>query len=262
VRFADGPVPVQEDVMRRAFRFAAVTASLVLLIPAARAQNARAIIEKGIAAHGGAEQIDKRQAVHAKAKSRLFLSGLEVPMLMETYVHLPGRFKIIMEMDIQGMKLTMVQVLDGDQGWVSINGKTDAANEAMLAQLKDTQFTERVVRLTPLLRDPDFELTDLGESQFEGQAVLGVKVACKGFNDMRLFFDKATGLLVRTTRTAIDPNMKEVVQEDVYSDFRDIGGVKRPMKVRITHDGQKFLEGEMTEVRPLDKLDDSVFARP
>lgn len=249
--------------MLRSLVFPAAVVLILGFLPVAGAQdNARAVVERAIAAHGGAARIDKYQAVHARAKSTIYLGNLEIPVKMETFIQLPDRFKIVMEMDVQGQKLNMTQILTGDKGSVTINGKTDPATDVMLTQLKETQFAERAVRLTPLLRDPAFELTGLGESKFEDKPVQGVQVRRKGFNDIRMYFDKASGLLVRLEKKAMDSNMKEVMQEDIYSDFRDVQGVKRPMKVRMNHDGKKFLEGEMVEIQPLDRLEDVVFAKP
>jgi hypothetical protein len=92
---------------------------------------------------------------------------------------------------------------------------------------------------------------------------VGVKVSSKGHRDVTLYFDKGSGLLVKTERRALDPKSKqEVPEERVISDYRDLDGLQSPRKAVVTMDGKKVMEAEATEVKFLDKLDDSVFARP
>jgi hypothetical protein len=89
-----------------------------------------------------------------------------------------------------------------------------------------------------------------------------VQFSQRDFADVKLFFDMETGLLGRTERKTKDGEGNEVVQEQIYSDFKDVQGARLPMKMLILQNGKRFLQGEMIEVKPLDRLDDSVFAKP
>src|SRR5262249_22162698 len=76
------------------------------------------------------------------------------------------------------------------------------------------------------------------------------------------YFDKATGLLAKMERRALADAQKEVTEESCYSDYKDVDGVKVPMKIVVRHDGEQFLEMEVTEYGFLERIDDSAFARP
>lgn len=250
------------------FRWLIALLALGLLLGPVRAQDAtvRAILERAIEAHGGTAQIDKRKAVFARAKSTLHMGQVDVPAVIDTYIQLPDRFKSVMVMDIQGQKLTMIQCLNGGEAWIDVNGQPQQANDQILATLREFQHHEKVVRLTPLLRDKGFEFRLLGAAKVGDHAVIGVKVIHKDFEDINLFFDKATGLLLKTEHKSeeakSDGSTRKILKTELFSDFKEIDGVKRPMKVVIYHDDQKFLEGEITEVKPQERLDDSVFTRP
>ena len=45
-----------------------------------------------------------------------------------------------------------------------------------------------------------------------------------------------------------------MVQEDYFSDFRDLGGFKRPVKIQSFRNGKKILDAELVEVRYFEKL--------
>ena len=121
---------------------------------------------------------------------------------------------------------------------------------------------ENVQTLVPLLRDKAYRLHALGEMKVGGRPAVGVRVESRGHKDVNLYFDKKTGLLAKVERRALDDAGKEVTEESFCSGYKDVGGVKLPMKVVVQHDGKKFLEMEFSEYRFLDKLDDSEFARP
>jgi hypothetical protein len=90
---------------------------------------------------------------------------------------------------------------------------------------------------------------------------VGVRVSAKGHKDISLFFDKESGLLVKTQKRTKEAGV-EVDEENFYSDFKEIDGVKLPMTLKILHDGKKFLDAKVTEAKLLEKLDDDVFAKP
>src|SRR5262249_31340150 len=81
----------------------------------------------------------------------------------------------------------------------------------------------RVTTLVPLLEDPGFTLTALGEAKVEGRAALGVKVAFKGRPDLSLYFDQESGLLVKydyRLQGAGGPKGDGALEETVLRDYR------------------------------------------
>ena len=77
---------------------------------------------------------------------------------------------------------------------------------------------------------------------------------------VKLFFDKDSGLLVRTvmfTTTVLGLNPREID----YSDYRDVGGVKLPFKwTAVWTDGRS--EFEMNAIKPNAAIDAGQFGKP
>jgi len=109
-----------------------------------------------------------------------------------------------------------------------------------------------------------FELSPLGEGKVGNHEAVGVRVAYKGHRDIKLFFDKKTGLQLKNERLIKDQMLggQERTQETLHSDYKDINGFKQPMKLVIKRDGEKHLEGEVTDLQMGIKIDDAVFAKP
>ena len=92
-----------------------------------------------------------------------------------------------------------------------------------------------------------------------------MRVSREGHRDISLFFDAETALLLKSETIVRDlegGSDKEVTQETFYSNFIDDNGVQRSRKHTTKRDGMNFLEIEISESKPADRLDASTFAKP
>ena len=77
---------------------------------------------------------------------------------------------------------------------------------------------------------------------------------------MRFFFDKESGLLLRTIRYADTPLGRNPTQVD-YADYRADGGVKIPFQWTIARPQGRFTI-QVTEMQQNVSIDDAKFAKP
>jgi hypothetical protein len=78
------------------------------------------------------------------------------------------------------------------------------------------------VGLTALLTDKGFTLTPLADIKVNDQPAAGLKVSYKGQPDIRLYFDKETGLPIKYAYQAKrSGDKKEVLHETILSDYRE-----------------------------------------
>ena len=138
---------------------------------------------------------------------------------------------------------------------------SDKPTPKELAEAKEEAYGEWVATLLPLM-DKAFTLAPLGEIRVDQRPAAGVKVSRVGRRDVNLYFDKATGLLVKIEARVKDDDGQEVTEETFLSDYRDVQGTKQAMKTTVKRDGKPYLESEVTECRLAEKLDDGVFAKP
>jgi hypothetical protein len=112
--------------------------------------------------------------------------------------------------------------------------------------------------LLPFARkDREFKLAPLGEKKILGQAAVGVRVIYKGREEVRLFFSKETSLPLKCEWDA-----SKEVHELLLSDYKDVGGLRRPMKVLGKTGGKLALEYVIRDYSVVERLDESLFARP
>src|SRR5207248_2712870 len=88
----------------------------VLLAPSARAQDdAKAIIEKAIKAHGGADNLNKYKAAKGKIKGVIVIMGQELEISGEMWVQFPAKGKAALQLNLNGMKIPITQLINGDK---------------------------------------------------------------------------------------------------------------------------------------------------
>lgn len=225
--------------------------------------EARALVERAVKAHGGAEALDRVRADKVKIKGALVIQGHNAPFVAETTVQLPSKYKHVIEMNHNGDKHTIVYVVNGDKTYLALDGRAEKLDATQLSEIRSGLELERVKRLLPLLQDKSYQLALLEELEVNNRPAVGVRITGRGRKEMRLYFDKELGLLVRAeNRLDGGKGKPEIRQHFFFGDFKDIGGFKRPTKVRAYRDGKQIMEAELLDAKALDKVDETEFAKP
>jgi outer membrane lipoprotein-sorting protein len=223
----------------------------------------KAIVKKAIEAHGGEKNLAKYTAADTKFKGTMEIQGNKFDITGQTLLQKPDKVKNIMKLDIAGNLIDVVTVFDGKKLWVSTAGQTkEIDDEKIIKAAREELQSEGAGNLTEILKAP-YELNAIGEVKVKGKDAIGIRVSKKGQKDISIFFDKKTHLVIKTEMVTLDANtMQEVTQEKFILDYRDKNGHKIPQRVEIVKDGKTFMDIEITESTPLEKLDDSHFAKP
>jgi hypothetical protein len=247
--------------MRRIFGWPAAAILAFVFATAAKADDAdqaRAIVDKAIKAIGGEDKIAKFKAHTWKNKGTWYGMGDGVPYTALYAVSWPDRFRF----EVEGGFMTYV--IDGDKGWVqAMGGETHEFTKEEMAEQKEVLHHGWVTTLVPL-KDKAFTLSLLGDTKVADKPAVGVKVSCKDRRDVNLYFDKDSGLLVKSDNKIKVPEEgnKEVNQESFYDDYRQTEGAWVAMKITQFRDGKKYAEGENFDLKIADKLDEKTFAKP
>src|SRR5205807_6042211 len=100
--------------------------------------------------------------------------------------------------------------------------------------------------LVPLLDDKALELSVLADAKVRGRPAAGILVKSKGQPEVRLFFDRDTGLLQKAEYRCADAAKNEVLRESYFSDYRDVNpsaaDEQRVAAAKIATDGPALVE--------------------
>jgi hypothetical protein len=252
--------------MRKAMSWSLAAGVLVAFSGLARADeqgDVQAIADKAIKAHGGAEKLAKGKASTTKAKGKFYGFGDAIDYTLDSSTQPPDKIRNEIQGEAMGNKFSFIQVIQGDKGWNSSNGTTEELSDEQLKEGKENLYANWVAQMLPIT-GKDFKMAALGEVKVGDKEAVGLKVSSKGHRDISLFFDKKTGMLLKRETMVKDlmAGGSDATEEVLYLEYKEKDGVQYASKVTINRDGKKYIESEITEYKPAEKLDDKVFEKP
>src|ERR1700687_2585992 len=147
---------------------ASLVLGLVFVAPAlARADDEadlKALIDKAIKAHGGADKVAKNKATTMKFKGKIYAVACGLDYTGDLSTQAPGQIRTDIKFSAGGMDFTVINVVNGDKGWVSINGKVEDLPKEAIEEGKEQLYADSVGRIYTL-KDKEFKLSPLGESK-------------------------------------------------------------------------------------------------
>jgi hypothetical protein len=233
-----------------------LTASL-----AADADSAKAIIDAAIQAHGGQERLLKTELMTRRAKGIMSLSGQDVPFSDELVLQLPQRWRWTLEVGNPGQTTRLVFVVNGDIGWQAGGGTVMDLGKQKLEELREEAYVLWLSTLLPLIKENGFSLAALPDAEVEGHPAACVLITHSGRPDLKLYFEKQSGLLVKIARRAKMADLT-VEKEYVYGAHRSFAGMQLPTKYAELANGKKFVNVADITYQFLRSVDERAFGRP
>lgn len=222
---------------------------------------AKRVIDKAIKASGGEAMLARYNAVTWKGKVKVNVEGREIEFPVEGAAQPPTQWRVKSQGEVSGTRFERTEVIHGDRGWIILAGQTQEMPEEQLAAAKQDLYAGWVAMLVPL-KDRAFKLAPLPEIKLGERPAAGVKVSRQGHQDINLYFDQQSGLLLMDQRYLKDTMGQAVEQETFYSDYQEDNGILYPRKKKTKRHGNDFLQIEITEYKPVEHLDVSVFSEP
>jgi hypothetical protein len=216
------------------------------------------VVNEAIRAHGGPENLGRARRMLRTAEGALSLGGGASQFSEELLVDLPNRSRHQLMLRPQGARF--LTVVNGERGWQVAGGATQDLGKDRLREVHDDLYLLYLTTLMPLRLEKRFTLKTVADADVQGKKAAGVQVSCKGHEDIRLYFDKGTHLLVKTARQTQVAGLP-VNKEVIYADWKEFGGVKLPSTLIETHNGNKYLEIRSARYT-FPKPEDRSFAKP
>lgn len=230
--------------------------------------QARAIIDKAIAAHGGADKLSQFKAVSAKWIGKHKIENEYYGDAVRTVTYeMPGKIRIDFEVENpKGNNFSFTRVVNGKKGWQGSGGRSRDLKDAEVSQMVNEFYAHWLASAVPL-KDKGFEFSVFGDLSVDDKDAVGVKVSCKDRPDVILFFDKKSGLALKSQRSAKDPlTNEEYTAESIYRDYKDFQGVLWPTNRLDRRNGKDLDENagrfELKDFQAHDKLDETSLAKP
>ena len=216
----------------------------------------RATLEAAAQAAGGAAFSKIESLEVASSGQASGPGGQQYSIDVKTQVLYPDRIHIELKLPFG----TVQQGFDGKSAWlVSPQGAIDLPNNVIGEFLRGIALLGSVGLYQKTLAD-GLEAQYLGEEEIAGKKTEAVQWNAS-FGPMKLYFDPVAHVLV-AARFRQSSQQGTVDSEQQWSDFRPVGEIQIPYQSITLHDGAKFSNFTVQDVKLNTKPDPSLFSKP
>jgi outer membrane lipoprotein-sorting protein len=236
----------------------ALTTAILCFLPlTAAAQTADEIVNKAVAARGGADKIKAIQSERVTGRVT-FGPGLEGTLVAE----LKRPHKLHVEIAIEDQKI--IRVYDGKSaGWIvnpfaEKKGAQPMSAEDLKSISEESDFDGPFIDYKAKGNQIEF----VGKEELDGKSAYRIKLTNKN-GDIRFYLFDATSFLPVKWEETRKVEGKEVPWESFFSDYREVNGVKYAFKIDSDSPGTDLKQSVVAEKIEINaQIDDDHFAKP
>jgi predicted Zn-dependent peptidase len=151
---------------------------------------------------------------------------------------------------------TMVTVFDGEKGWMTSPQGTQDLPESQLKEVRSELFRSHF----HLFLADDLKVQFMGEESLEDKKVDVILISDPAGNQLKMYVDQMTHLPAKESyqgTTMMGPGNVE----EIFSDYREVSGVKTPFSIKSFANGQKVAETKILEVNFNTQIDPELFIK-
>lgn len=236
-------------------RFTIGLAAILLTVTSLGAQTALPtidqILDKQIEGVGGRAALEKLQTITGKGNI-----SIEQFQLTGTIQLFQKPDKSLQIVELNGVGTTR-EGFDGAVGWVDQPQQGIVEKSGLeLAEARRGAIMPRELKMKQLYP----KMVVSGRGDVEGKPAFIVDATPVEGPPVKLYFDVASGLLVRQIATRATPQ-GPIEVDTVFSDYRDVTGLKRPFAITQTT-AQFTARLTFTEIKQNVPVDDAMFKKP
>jgi len=222
----------------------------------------RAILDKAIKALGGEEKLKARATFRAQGKATITLNNNPIALSFDVLLHNLDQLRGDMQLEANNTPAAFV--FNRDKGWTKIGDNVVDADES-IPVMRGVIYSVRLCQTLLPATDREVKLAPFGEVKEDDRPVLGVTISRKDWPDVLVFFDKETGLPIKSEMRVKNREKKESTWTLYYEDYREFDGVKHFSKLRFKIDGLEIPTEAVLEVTAAGAVNaarDENFAKP
>lgn len=237
-------------------------------------KRARQVLDAGVLALGGSDTFRKTEDISIKYSGKAFEQGQSANPKAPYYVRQEEGMRIL---DLRGNRsffesktsylgggsTSAVQVLN-DKASFTLDPEARVIYPIVSTAVASRNRSNQ--RLCPhlLLQEAlsrASTLRWLGENSDKGREQI-ITFADSGGNQIALYFDGSTHLLTKFETLGDDPIYGDVQRETLFSDYRDVEGLKLPSRILLKYAGEIVSDLHYDEIRVNTHPSDEIFQAP
>ena len=225
--------------------------------PLPNTREARDLLQRVIDAKGGLAALKGIRTVVAEASTELTMQQGKMTSSTKTYVAYPDKFRV--EADINDTK--QIQVFNAGRAWMRGPQGVQDFPPAALADMTANVRRDTIPMLIGAAEGRYNVRTLPDEKGRDGGMAKVLEISGIDLAPVRLLMDPKMRIAVQSFSTTLGPN-RSVRAEEVFSDYREVGGVWIPYVAQLFYGGQPIQKRTLTKVALNEPVPDSLFERP
>jgi hypothetical protein len=202
------------------------------------------VIDHAIQVHGGKEALARASNLERDG-SGVLARETPIPFTDHTVFALPVRAR--MDLQVAGTQLHFL--VNGEHAWN--NGTEMSNNEAK--EMTEDLYLMWLMTLVPL-EGNTVQSGTTPEITVDGRPAVGVRILADKHPEVRLYFDKETGLLVKAQRQSLQTG-SPVQKEHFFSDHKEFDKIKMPTHELVFMNGNKIVDVTYKSWKIVEKLE-------
>ncbi len=219
--------------------------------PASLAKG-KEILDQVIKASGGKDAFKSISNAVIKTETSASTPQGEFQISMITFHIFPDKIRQEMSMPFG----TIVTVFDGEKGWMASPQGTQDLPESQLKEIKSELFRSHF----HLFLAEDLKVQFIGEESLDDKKVDVILLSDPAGNQLKMYVDQVTGLPLKESYHGTSM-MGPATVEQIFSDYREVSGVKIPFSIKSFASGQKMAETKILEINFNTQIDPELFIK-
>ncbi len=217
----------------------------------------RAVLERAQKAAGGADKLAAVKDISSSSNAQLTGPMGSLAAKQRTRVILPSLLR--QENDLPFGKIAVYT--DSKTGWMQTPQGQQPLPAPQLEQVRGELF-----RLTETLllsdRDPNRTVNFLRQEKVGEREADVVEITSQDGGAVLVFVDAASGQLLKKRYRGLSLAGPAAKVDEIYEDFREVGGIRVSFKITVFQNDQKFGETQFTELQHNTGLKPEDLAKP
>ncbi|MFQ6114431.1 MAG: M16 family metallopeptidase [bacterium] len=218
-------------------------------------KKGKELLNKAITACGGTSAFKAIKTLQLKGNVNAIMPQGEMAMAVQVTMAMPDRFRS----NINTPMGEISQIMNGDQAWLVSPQGTMPAPARMKEQMISNLW-HNIVYLFTHANSEGLTAQYLGSEEVEGQKSEVVLITPQGVKSFKLYLQAESMIPIMMSYQGLNMMGAPVASEEMFSDFREVNGIKLPFKTMTNQDGKKAQEAMTLEILINVEVDESQFS--
>ena len=219
--------------------------------------KAKEILAATVEAHGGMDLLKAVDNLVLEADNTMMTPGGPVVVQIGIYVLYPDKYR----QDAKTPQGEFSLIYDGEAAYASSMMGTEQLPPEISTSVKDALFRDPIQLLEHLSQNESAQIQFAGSEEVNGTPASILVTEQPSGEMLKIYISEETNYIVKLVYRETEQGVV-LNKENIYSDFRDVDGIKIAYSFIQNIDGNTYIDSRSTSVKLNTEIDETLFERP